>query len=231
MIIRVIYRNLIYCRWSQPLTPRSLRDTALAMEHRHILHLLPEPDSEDCNVQAISLPESSERSEDLTPPTARRKKHRTSVTSSNSGSGNMGNLTDRSVRNRRSITDRSVENDGSVTHRSTGNQGGAMDRTSDNKGNITDRSLQYITSTLRRVRSELPARSRTKSAVPTSDTSVYMEQWYYPKYVEEFVNESPPNDIVSTNISNDYTKNLKRNGLNRAGEKLKNTTSKMCVIS
>ncbi len=34
-------------RWSQPLTPRSLRDTAIAMGHTHVLHLLPESDSDN----------------------------------------------------------------------------------------------------------------------------------------------------------------------------------------
>ena len=32
--------------WSAPLTPRSLRDTAIAMGHQHVLHLLPEPELE-----------------------------------------------------------------------------------------------------------------------------------------------------------------------------------------
>ena len=34
-------------RWSKPLAPRSLRDTALAMGHQHVLHLLPEDDEVD----------------------------------------------------------------------------------------------------------------------------------------------------------------------------------------
>ena len=34
-------------RWSKPLQPRSLRQTAIAMGHQHVLHLLPEDDDDD----------------------------------------------------------------------------------------------------------------------------------------------------------------------------------------
>ena len=40
--------------WSQPLTPRSLRDTAISMGHKHVLHLLPEDEEQDKMTQEVN---------------------------------------------------------------------------------------------------------------------------------------------------------------------------------
>lgn len=52
--------------WSAPLTPRSLRDTALAMGHQNVLHLLPEPES----AASGNVPQIVSNSSIVMPPSA-----------------------------------------------------------------------------------------------------------------------------------------------------------------
>ena len=208
--------DTIFSRWQQTLTPRSLRDTALAMEHRHILHLLPEPEYDYDNiVPNLSLPGSSERSEDLTPPTARKLvNHRNSVMSDNSGGGNKGNLTDRSSGTRTDLKDRSIKTNGI----------------------LTNRSLMSIPSSIKRAGTYMRRKKSSQGELMGGEKdahSVYSEQWYYFHDVEEFVNESPLKNNTKTDInSSGYETNWTKHGLrHRAEEKLKTTTSKMCTIS